>query len=52
MEQSPSLKANSHSARQEINHLLIDRKVHYQEATTGPYHEPDVSSPHLPTLFS
>jgi len=53
MEQSPSWEANSHSASQEIPHLLRNLVVHYrvQRAHHCPYPEPDESSAHFPTIF-
>jgi hypothetical protein len=43
MEQSPSLKANSHSASQEIPCLLCNPKVHYRAHKSVPYPRPWVT---------
>jgi hypothetical protein len=55
MEQSPSWEANNQSASQDIPHQnfmeLGGSLPCSQEPTTGPYREPDASSPDLPTLF-
>jgi hypothetical protein len=54
MEQRSCRKANSHSASQGIHHLLRNPKVHYRVhnlRATGPYREPDESSPHHHNLF-
>jgi len=49
MEESPSWEGDSHSASQEIRHILWNLKVHYhvslQRPTTGLYPEPDASTP-------
>jgi len=49
MEQSPSCGVNSRSASQEIPRLLWNPKVNtvFTTAATGPYPEPDASSPSL-----
>jgi len=49
MEQSPSQEPKSHSASQEVSCLLWNPQrfiTTLQQPTTGPYHEPDESSPH------
>jgi hypothetical protein len=54
MEQSLSLEINSHSASQEITHLLWNLKVHYrvhESSPTSPCSEPDAPSLHPPTLI-
>jgi len=51
MEQSPTLEANSHSASQEISKFPGSPLSCSHKPTTNTYHEPDVSSPHLPALF-
>jgi len=55
VQQGPSWEAVSHSAGQEIPHLLQNRKVHYRvqkRPATGPCIELDESTAHLLTLFS
>jgi hypothetical protein len=54
MEKSPS-EANSHSASQEYFAPFIEPEGSLscsRQPPTGPYPEPDESSPHLPTLFT
>jgi hypothetical protein len=53
MEQSPSCEANSHSASQEIlTFMEPELSLSFSEGpATGPYPDPDESSPHLYTLF-
>jgi len=51
MEQRPSWEADSHSASQDIPEFYGGQLPCSQGPTTGPYSEPDASSPHLPTLF-
>jgi hypothetical protein len=53
MEQNPSSEANSHSAIQEIPPPFKEPKssLRSHRPATGPYPEPDASSPHLLILF-
>jgi len=54
MEQSPSWEADSHTASQINSPPLVESEGSLpcsKQAATGPYPEPDESSPHLPTPF-
>jgi len=50
MEQSPYSEANTHSVNQDIPRLLWFIACP-QDLSTGPYPDPDESSPQFPTLF-
>jgi len=54
MEHTPSWEAYSHSASQVISCLYGTRRfiIVFTGTATGPYPEPDSSTPHLPTIFS
>jgi len=53
MEKSPSLEANSHSASQEIPDFYTTWRLItvFTEPATGPYPEPNASSPQFPLYF-
>jgi len=53
MEQCSFWEVKSHSASQETHCLLWKPEVHYgvHKSRSGPYPDPEKSSPHLPILY-